>query len=545
MVVPHKCHKLRKIFPQEAFRSLMTIAYNLYEYSLENEIPKELKDLIDNKDFQNFTQMMNRVDPLLKDSNDKTDELVKFVVAGIVGYTLDDLCHGTSRKTLNQLINHKFEREMQANTKRMISKTTKAALYEMLSIKPKNNDDPNNNETTKPSNNDDRNNNSKDKSKNSNQKDRDIYSTEVNFTALAKARKARADRLKAEAQNAKTTAVKPDDVTNTNSKTDIPNLLANDVVDNKILCILRTTEINFLPKTHSHEVSDELFEQIAAINTTQFSIKDINFKKMQSDLLENLRNSSKYDEIAEKIQKLHAQKEEIQQLEIISPRKKSIFDRKAYNARLVREARRSMYFDFGKRIDRKISLREAKKILRMSKMPEFHHDKNYDDNYEFRNNTIWDKIKQTVKSTTLHSNDNYAMTGLINKKFIYSIKSRNYGIKIHDELVESLLHNMYSLNKKIEIIKNPPKKIFNQITILKKIRTKPFYKIKYYQELDGLLFFAFRNLKNEIMDDILDHDWDAASVRRKKAAERAHKQRFMNENNYGKASVYEELMDYR
>jgi hypothetical protein len=338
---------------------------NIYEYSKENSLPQNIQEFLNNENINNFLEVAEHIDPICEGDVGKISTIV---TSAIVDQVIQEILIGKHSKYINQIISSKFQKTFLANVKRTITRAiTKSFASNSINHNPKSNLE------------------AQIHTESSKKRLVDNFETHKDF----------------------------------NEKTS-----ENQSKQIGFKCVLRG--FNDAVDTNIHTQNNQLL-QLKDVNDEEFDIKAIDFDKMQLKVVENFINSENFQEISEKYNS------------------GEIFGKnnKKYSINLEKEC--VMNSSKGGNDDSKIFKKELNKLTKeekIEKVKEFLLEDNImidSSNYgmvdnilskyenfnevDERDDTIWDKSKQTVKSYCVYSEKEFAAGSQIYKKFIHSLQT--------------------------------------------------------------------------------------------------------------------------
>ena len=101
--------RIDDVLSRERMRSFMSVMCNLYEYSLTNEISKDVKGFLEDENIKNFMHVAKHVNLVV--DNEKTD-LKSCLMSRLVQVCLDDMRKGEMNADLNALIDRKMKKKI-------------------------------------------------------------------------------------------------------------------------------------------------------------------------------------------------------------------------------------------------------------------------------------------------------------------------------------------------------------------------------------------------------------------------------------------------
>ena len=114
--------RIEEVFSNERMRSFTSMMCNLYEYSLTNDIPKDAKEFLENKNVKNFMEVARSVDTII--DAEKTN-LAAFMESMLVRASLRAIETGQVNEDINYFIKKRYKFQVATQLKKIVRKVAR------------------------------------------------------------------------------------------------------------------------------------------------------------------------------------------------------------------------------------------------------------------------------------------------------------------------------------------------------------------------------------------------------------------------------------
>ena len=390
--------KIEEVFSEERMRAFTSVMCNLHEYSLKNDIPKDLTDLLNDPNMKNFVSVSKHLGPVI---DGKNSTLASFMTSMIVKSVLKDAERGKLNEDLRFFINKRFKKQFLSQIRYIITRQTNKMFVKLAEnfsktdgTQGQNNDDGNSSGAPQGS-----------SSKISTNKINQNNSSPIDKTAKT----LNSDK---ETKNAHQM--------NSYSKISSADELETSLILEKILqpssdCKPLFSHIdisNFDPRIDVNyqelekQISDELENSNRLTDLmTKINIKDICLKK-QLYTQNNIKNNNNIKNRNEQI-KLQAA-EVLYNIRLENQQKKETTNKIYKNQSKSRNIEEKQFYI--KEIASKLSLEMAKKILKRC------------EEHDVQQSTVWDSVTNTIKGYFIYMPYDLSIPNIATKSFAEDVK---------------------------------------------------------------------------------------------------------------------------
>ena len=446
--------KIEEVFSHEKMKAFASLMYNLHEYSLVNEIPKDVEEFLTNPNIKSFMDVSKHINPITQDSDEK---LSSFISDTLVRNSLNKIQKGKMNDDINYYVTKRFKLQFKTQMKKAVNLAVKKSFIDMGLGLPR----PNNTDNSGSTPTDTTDDNSQTNETNNSGNTTKSVSSRSAFKAPYRRFDAAVD-TKVQDQNSNEMQSKIEKIQNKqnnatknvyfSNKNCINNTESNSC--NPLNCVeeeqIEALFKNFLP--HDERKEDALI--FSEINLRSFDINfDINYKDMKSMILETFEKSEKFKIIKDSVSAGKISVENFPMFPVRKTRNTENVVRKnqmikkdaakILNDIRIENATKKYFAKFGtpyqedfstseiylNRIEEKLTLELAKKISGMLDEPE-----NYD------NETIWSSATSKISSLMVYDYEDYAMPSLMMKNFVSEVQNGS----LFDEFSNVTLDEVFS-----------------------------------------------------------------------------------------------------